>query len=557
MKKLKIKPRIDSPKGRVQPIDVSKMDKMTPEEKTEAKIQGLWTLQRLIKKAKEKNSTDILKRLLPIPLKKFRDDLLGQYKDKNNAPKFAMDACDDFSTNDLGFSINNPDVVKTIIEPYIGWQMAALVAQNLYVNRVCLAPAVDAMAPSFRLESEEEDGFSLKELNDMRRESIRKFKITETCIKASYDKRVYGASLVMPLIKGANLEEPMDLKKIKKGSYLGLRPIEPFWYTYGFNKDTLTNPLEPEGFYEPSYYVLAGTYSQTGSPQKVHKSWCVKLINAPVGTILLPSYYFLGLSTAQQIYERVYAMTRIANEAPLLALTKRCTVMDADIDFMVMNPEEALATIDAYSRYRDNFGVLIKGEGKNVSQLDTSLTDFDQLIQKQAEMVASIGEVPVEKIVKTNRSSGMNGGLYQENEYKQVLRRFQEFDALPLILHHLSLYLASEKGIYDLGGLTPVFNPIDTPSEKELSEIREATARMLAHLSALGQISTSEGREWLRKNPIMGFASLAKEPENSIDFDNPEDAPMRENYKNMGISNTVKIGNSDKDGDGKQSDKGE
>ena len=50
-----------------------------------------------------------------------------------------------------------------------------------------------------------------------------------------------------------------------------------------------------------------------------------------------PAYLYGGLPVPQLISERVYAAERTANEAPMLAMTKRLTVLKCDITQAVAN----------------------------------------------------------------------------------------------------------------------------------------------------------------------------------------------------------------------------
>ncbi|MFL9599050.1 anti-CBASS protein Acb1 family protein, partial [Aeromonas veronii] len=58
--------------------------------------------------------------------------------------------------------------------------------------------------------------------------------------------------------------------------------------------------------------------------------------------ILKPTYIFGGIPLTQRIYERVYAAERTANEAPLLAMSKRTSTIHVDV-------EKAIANEDAFN----------------------------------------------------------------------------------------------------------------------------------------------------------------------------------------------------------------
>ena len=75
-------------------------------------------------------------------------------------------------------------------------------------------------------------------------------------------------------------------------------------------------------FYEPQYWRVGG--------KRIHKSHLWISRGDEVADILKPSYLYGGVPVVQQIFERVYAAERTANEAPILALTKRLNIQKAE-----------------------------------------------------------------------------------------------------------------------------------------------------------------------------------------------------------------------------------
>ena len=78
----------------------------------------------------------------------------------------------------------------------------------------------------------------------------------------------------------------------------------------------------------------------------IHRSWCVKCVNSHVTDILKPTYIYGGIPLTQMIYERVFAADKCANEAPMLALTKRLLVVDANIQQVLADPKHVKDLMD-------------------------------------------------------------------------------------------------------------------------------------------------------------------------------------------------------------------
>lgn len=240
---------------------------------------------------------------------------------------FAMDS--DFKPS--RFSNQIPEkMVNFLNQTFIGWQACALLKQNPFIDRACTVPAEDAIAPDYVLNyinkedaDKDEKDTTTDVLNDIKRHSQVDFKINEICRKHEINKRVYGYSLVVPMVEGADMENPFNIDGVKKGSYKGMAVVEPYWISPQLDEESATDPTSPH-FYEPTWYVMR-------DGKRIHRSWVIRAVNSEVSDTLKPTYYFGGVPLTQQIYERVYAADKVANEAPLLALTKRLLIVDANI----------------------------------------------------------------------------------------------------------------------------------------------------------------------------------------------------------------------------------
>lgn len=393
---------------------------------------------------------------------------------------------------------------------FIGWQACALLTQNAYIRKACEIPARDAIAVDYKLHyanGDDEDNSTDKEeeekvLQDLKMLSDKKMKIKNICRDANIFKKTYGQILVVPTFNvDVDMSEPFDIKKIKKGTYTGMQIIQPFWVTYQMGVEQLNRP-DKAGFYEPEYYTIP-------NKAKIHKSWIIKLVNGVCPDILKPVYYYGGIPLTQMIYERVYCAEKVANEAPKLALTKRLLTIDGDVYNLTANSDSAYETLETVASIRDNFGFMVKEKDTSVSQIDTSLTDFDALIMTQFQLVAAIAEMPVTKLMKTQLKGLANSGDYEMKDYAQNLKEIQESDFNRILLWHYQLLSMSEKG-KDLG-IDIVWDEIDTPTALEQAQIESQQAQTDATYVGSGIIDASEVRTMLRSNDDSRFHNLAEE----------------------------------------------
>ena len=395
---------------------------------------------------------------------------------------------------------------------FIGWQACALLRQNPYIDKACTIPAQDAISPDYKISyventnAENQDNDDEK-LAEMKQISDKDYNIKEVCYRANVDKKTFGISLVVPVIDGVNYEKPYNIEAVKKGSYKGMTVVEPYWTAPQLDGNAVSNPMNT-GFQEPTWWRMPnGTL--------VHKSWCIKRCNSELPDILKPTYYYGGVPLTQKIYERVYAAEKVANEAPLLALTKRMLIVDANIENLVANECEAQEKIRMAQYYRDNFSMWFKNPDDDVKQIDTSLTDFDSLVMTQYQLVASIADMPATKLLKTQPKGFNATGEYEQKDYIQSLQAIQEQDYIPILKMHYELFTKSFYG--KTVELAIVFNPVDMPSEKETAEVAKIWSDVDSNYISAGVMSAEEVRDVRRSQDDSPYSALADEMEGAPD----------------------------------------
>lgn len=395
-----------------------------------------------------------------------------------------------------------PQMWKYLNQPFIGWQACALLKQNPFIDKACTIPVKDAIAPDYKisLHNDEED-IDPEILEQYKYDADYRYKLPNVLLKYVVNKKVFGYSIAIPVIDGADYENPFNIDGVKKGSYKGMVVIDPTWVMPILDREAATNPLSLH-YFEPTYYDLGGG-------KKVHRSWVCRVVNSQVPDIMKPTYFFGGIPLTQMIYERVYAADKIANEAPLMALTKRTLVMDADVESLITNPNYVSRIVNAITKARDNFGILFKRPDTTVQQIDTSLGEFDALIMTQYQLVAAIAEMPAVKLLKTQPKGFNATGEYEADDYRQTLDDIRQNDFLPLMLRHYQLQTKSETG--KAIDIDINFNPIDSPTAMEQANIEEVKARTAQAYVSMGVIAPEEEREILRADPESKYTSLPEE----------------------------------------------
>lgn len=290
-------------------------------------------------------------------------------------------------------------------------------------------------------------------------------------------------------------------------------------------------------FYEPTYWRLP-------DGRRVHRSHFVIVKTSDVADILKPTYMFGGIPLPQEIYSRVYAAERVADEAPELALTKRLVTMSGSLENYIANTNEVTERLNAFNRVRNNHGFLITDEEETINQHDTSLADFDAVLMSQYQLVAAIANVPATKLIETSPKGFNATGEHESENYADELESIQTNDMTPLVDRHHQIAVRSELGP-KYGILFEVaieWNPTRSPKPSEIADLNLKKAQTGQALVQSGAISEDDERNRVMNDPDSGYSGMADREDEDLEDEDLEDiangqaAPDQET---QGVGGTV------------------
>lgn len=393
---------------------------------------------------------------------------------------------------------------------FLGYQFAAIVAQHWLVDKACTTPARDAVRQGFSMTVNGLGDDQSDDAVQMLHRANKRMGINLQMQEFVRMSRVFGIRIWLPVIESTDpdyYETPFNPDGVTPGSYRGMSQVDPYWCAPILDAAASADPASPS-FYEPTWWEING--------RRYHRSHLVVTVPFPVADLLKPAYRYGGVPLPQRIMERVYAAERTANEAPLLAMTKRLTTWQTDLAEKLLDQAGTVAHLQNMTELRDNFGVNMVDTDDTMSQLETSLADLDDVIASQYTLVAAIAEMPVTKLMGTP-PKGLNAtGEGDAENYQQTLESIQANDLDPLLDRHLLLLTRSElepafnkaPGSLDV---TADWNPVDAPSAKESAEIRLIDAQADAELAAAGAIDGRDIRSRLRNDRSGHYADLDEE----------------------------------------------
>ena len=402
---------------------------------------------------------------------------------------------------------------------WIGYPAMAHLGTHEIISLAVDIPAKDAIARGFRIDivTDDDDDDSRQSDENVVRENAKKvrnitklmnkqYKICDVLRNFESDKRKYGVAYCIPVFKDGDdfdYSKPFNIDGIKKGSFVGMKVIEPIWLSYEFKDDGANSPASLN-FYEPEWYRVA-------NGNRIHKSWIVKKVYVPVSDLLKPTYYFGGISLTQMIYERIYCADKVANECPMLVMTKRLLVADANVQAMTADKKVAELTMEALNYFRDNFSVFFKNPNTQVSQIDTSLEGLPQVSMMQYQLAAAIAGMPVTKLLKNVPTGLQSTGDYEMDDYHELLGEIQK-DYESVLDFFFSIMTKSEYG-KELD-IKVTFNSLEVPKKDKQIQFESSLSSVVNTYLSAKVLTVPEVRKIIREQENGIFSGIsAKMPE--------------------------------------------
>lgn len=387
---------------------------------------------------------------------------------------------------------------------FIGYQACGLIAQQWLVDLVCSIKGQDAVRNGYQITNNDGTDLPVEVLAALSK-ADKRYRVKEQLKRASKFNEVFGIRHILFVVDSPDKDyylKPFNPDGIRPGSYKGMSQVDPYWITPLLDSEAVANP-ESLYFYEPTYWVISG--------RKYHRSHFVILRGPEVSDILKPSYIYGGLPLTQRIMERVYAAERTANEAPQLTMTKRLNVRKMDLEKAVANQAAFENALEVATEFRDNYGIQVVGMEEEVQQLDTSLTDLDEVIMTQYQIVAAVAKVPATKLLRTSPKGFNATGEHEIRTYHEELETLQETELTPIVEKHHICVIHSD--IVPKFGMTPfdvdiLWEPVNVPTDRELAEANDFKSRTDQSYVAIGAIDAYDVRDRLIADKQSGYSGL-------------------------------------------------
>lgn len=401
-------------------------------------------------------------------------------------------------------------------QSFIGYQACAIIAQHWLVNKACSMVGRDAVRKGWEVKSSSESELSVQ-ASERLKQIDKEFNIKEHLVEAERFKNIFGIRVIIFDVRSDDPEyysKPFNIDGVTKGSYKGIIQVDPYWMMPFLTSENTADPAS-QHFYDPEYWVISG--------QRYHRSHLIILRNDEPADILKPTYIYGGIPLTQQIYERIYAAERTANEAPLLAMSKRTTTLRTDVDKAIANERSFAERLMMWIKYRDNYAVKVLGQKEEMDQFDINLSDFDSIIMNQYQLVAAIAKVPSTKLLGTSPKGFNATGEFEMVSYHEELETCQQHDLTKILDRHYKILLKSEGVDVDV---KVAWEPVGSLTATQLAEINDKRANTGKTLIDAGVISPDEERDRIKDDKNSGYNRLPEDAAEETPGMSPENMAL-------------------------------
>lgn len=438
-----------------------------------------------------------------------------------------MDSSDDGGQSLKWSYKNNAGVSQAIVDWYkkynfIGYQLCAMLSQHPIIKKCCSKPAKDAIRKGYDITINDGKEIEPDILGDIRKLD-KEYQFKKNMQEFVTKGKIFGIRVCIFLVDSDDpdyYKKPFNIDSVKPGSYRGISQVDPYWITPQPSDENTSNPAS-QHFYEPDWWQVNGKiYHRT------HLA-IYREDDDELPDVLKPTYVYGGVSVPQKIYNRVYAAERTADEAPLLALTKRTKVYKTDLSQAISKGQEFWQKIVNWVGFSNNHGVQCIGLDDDIQQLDTNLADLDNVIMTQYQLVCAYASMQGVNLLETSPKGFNATGENEESNYHETLEGLQ--DQLNVLCYgHYKRMIKSEimpKFGVNQFDVDIIWKPLDSMTAKEEAEVNNIKADTDVKLSQAGTIDGNDSRDRIIADPNSGYSGISsgapenEEQDNDIDWD--------------------------------------
>lgn len=274
-------------------------------------------------------------------------------------------------------------------------------------------PAEDAMREWRRFTCKDEEEIQKHE---------KRLNIQSKFTKLASLSRLSGGSIMVMMIEGQELDKPLDLTKVKKGS---LKAVQVFdRYELSWSQTNITDPLQ-DNFLLPEYYMIAG-----GSSTMIHHSNCILMEGAELPRLLQRMEGGgWGDSVLRQCMEDLTDV--VASRAGVAALLQKANV-DAIKTAGLKNArtseqeDAVIKRLQLFKMGMSNHNLAILDETEDLIRMGAQFGGTSEALNQLMVWISGAADIPMTRLFGVQSKGMGDTGAGDQKNYFDSLRGRQE-----------------------------------------------------------------------------------------------------------------------------------
>lgn len=312
--------------------------------------------------------------------------------------------------------------------------------------------------------------------------------------------RLYGGAAGLIMIRGHEgiLDQPLDYDDIMPGTFANLMIVDRWVGAYP--SEELVEDINDVEFGLPRFYEMTLT---TGEVMRVHHSRVLRFVgrSLPYWETLAEVYW--GESEIELIYEELKKRDNTsANIAQLMFLANlRVLKMDQlGQDLATADPAvqtQLFNTLQAQNYLMSSQRLQVLDKEDEFQTFQYAFGGINEIYQSFMMDISGASGIPVTKLFGRS-PAGMNAtGESDMQNYYEVVEQAQESMLAPVLNKLLPILCMSEWGAIP-DDLDYIFNPIQTPDEKDIADLVQQKTTAIVNLVNAGILPQKTALQELR-----------------------------------------------------------
>lgn len=328
--------------------------------------------------------------------------------------------------------------------------------------------------------------------------------------------RLYGGALLVILIDGQDLSDPLRLEGVPRGGFRGLAVFDRWMLEPDFSRVGTVSDLGPR-LGEPKFYKITG-YAHALSGQKVHYSRCIRLegIRLPYWQRVMEMGW--GISVLERLYDRMIAFDAATTGAAQLVHKSYLRVFKVDGLRQLCAAEGEMLQqfakyVDLMRRYQGQEGMtLIDGADEFLAETKTGFNGIPEALMQFGQQIAGALQVPLVRLFGMSPAGFSATGESDLRTYYDGINQRQNKDLKTGVGKVFRVVARSES--VDLGsGFAFGFRPLWQLTEEAKAAVGNSITSTINQSQELGIVSTQQAlREYRASARLTGiWASITEE----------------------------------------------